>query len=90
MTKINKTFKSKLQKSPNSGGWTYAIWPESVTFFKTRGAVKVKGTVDGESFQSSFMAMGDGKHMLPVKSDIRKVIKKEAGQIVTIHLTERL
>jgi hypothetical protein len=36
------------------------------------------------------MAMGDGTQMLPIKSDIRKAIKKEAGDSVIIHLTERL
>lgn len=88
--KINKKFTAILQKSPNAGGWTYVVWPESALFFKTHGAVKVKGTVDGEPFQSSFMAMGDGVHMLPIKADIRKVIKKEAGKKVTVLLQERL
>ena len=88
--KISKTFNAVLQKSPNAGGWTYVVWPESATFFKTHGAVKVKGTIDGEPFESSFMAMGDGVHMLPVKAAIRKVLKKEAGQKVTVVLQERL
>ena len=88
--KINKKFSATLKKSPNAGGWTYVVWPESATFFKTHGAVKVKGTVDGERFQSSFMAMGDGVHMLPIKADIRKIIKKEAGKKVTVVLHERL
>ena len=88
--KLDETFTAKLQKSPNAGGWTYAVWPGSGKFFGTNGAVKVRGTVDGEPFQSSFMAMGDGVQMLPVKADIRKVIGKEAGDTVSIHLTERL
>jgi hypothetical protein len=66
------------------------VWPESNKFFGTNGAVKVKGKVDGVAFQSSFMAMGDGVQMLPVKADIRKTIGKEAGDTVSVELTERL
>lgn len=90
MTKIDKKFTAKLQKVATKGGWTYVVWPESAKFFGTHGAVKVSGKIDGQPFQSSFMAMGDGVQMLPVKSDIRKLIKKEAGDTITVELDERL
>ena len=90
MAALDKTFTAMLEQSPARGGWTYVIMPDSASFLGTRGRVKVSGTVDGAPFTTSFMALGDGRHKLPLSSAVRSTIAKQAGDTVTIHLTERL
>lgn len=77
-----------LCKMPGKGGWTYVsvseVAPDKHSWF---GLVKVSGSIDGfEITKANLMPMGDGSLFLPVKSQIRKIIKKEEGDTVHVIL----
>jgi len=77
-----------LEKFPGKGGWTFARIPE-IKQDKSNpfGWVKVKGFIDDyEIRQYKLMPMGDGLLFLPIKAAIRKIIRKEAGDEITVTL----
>jgi hypothetical protein len=83
---INKQY--LLEKFPGKGGWTFAVIPEIMPDKNAPFSwIKVKGSIDGvEISKYHLMPSGKGTLFLSVKADIRKKIKKEAGDYVHVIL----
>lgn len=76
-----------LQKFEGKGGWTYVEIPEIPMPKTSFGMLKVKGKIDDYEFSNShLMPLGNGSIFLAVKTEIRKKIKKQAGDTVHIIL----
>lgn len=77
-----------MEKYPGKGGWTYVTIPGVSQDKKARfGWVRVKGTIDRYPIKNyKLMPMGGGRLFLPIKTEIRKKIGKEAGDHVKIVL----
>ena len=87
---LDLAFDAVVERSDATGGWTYVVWPEAARVFGTRGRVKVVGSVDDLPMTTSFMALGDGRHKLPVTGALLRRVGKGPGDTVTVRITERL
>ncbi len=72
---------------PGKGGWTYIELPPRTDLPKKRnGTVKTFGTIDGHELKDFHIWSMKKGVFIPVKAEIRKIIKKEEGDAVELIL----
>ena len=77
-----------LEKSPGESGWTYTIIPEILPDPNAPfNWVMVRGSIDNyEITKNHLNPSGKGSLLLAIKAEIRKKIKKQAGDYVHVIL----
>lgn len=87
-------FKVTIEKFEAMGektGWNYVHLPEYIAAQikpNQRKSFRVKGNIDHVAIQGlALLPMGEGDFILPLKTALRKQLKKEAGAEVTLSLT---
>jgi hypothetical protein len=87
---LDHTFTAPIGVDVKGDIWSCVEMPDSATIFGTGKSVKVVATVDEEPITGGFMPTGTGAHMLSISAKLRKKLGKEIGDVVTVHITERL
>ncbi|GAB3126618.1 DUF1905 domain-containing protein [Glaciibacter psychrotolerans] len=87
---LDVTFSAPIGVIVKEEVWSCVEMPDSVAFFGTGRSVKVVATVDEVPLTAAFMPTGTGGHMLSISAKLRKKLGKEIGDVVAVHLSERL
>jgi hypothetical protein len=87
------TFKAILQKFDKKGektGWTYFETPADVANVlnpEVRTSYRVKGKLDAFVLKLvALIPMGDGRFIIPVNAEMRRIIRKKEGDTVEVTL----
>lgn len=77
-----------LEKFPGKGGWTFVRLPEIKTpSGRTLGWDKVRVKFDDyEVPEIGLLSLGNGQRFIPVKTEVRKSIEKQAGDKIRLQL----
>lgn len=81
-------FDAIIQKVPDIDG-AYINIPFDVKAMFGKSRVPVHATFDGEPYDDSLVRMKTPGHILGIRKDIRKTIRKEPGDRIHVTLKER-
>jgi len=83
-----KTFEAVLERKPGRLGWTIVRVPSSVSKAWGRGAVKVRGEINGFEFRTSLFPDGKGGHELLVNKQMQRGAGAAAGHRARFRLEQ--
>ena len=86
---MNIYFSAIITKEEKSG-WVCVVWSGSKEILGTGRPVRVRGTLDKIPFEVTLMPFGNGDHFIPVKAEMRKILKKGEGDAVEVAVLERV
>ncbi len=87
---LDVTFDGKIGVDVKGDMWTCVEIPNSAELLGTKTTVRVDATVDGIPLSNvGLMVTGTGGHMLSLNAKLRKQLKKDLGDVVTVHLQRR-
>jgi len=81
-------FEAEIKKVPDIDG-AYIEFPFDVKEEFGKGRVKVSATFDGELYDGSLVKMKTPGHIIGIRKEIRKIIGKQAGDIIKVTVKER-
>ncbi len=94
MKKIQKAvqkvfrFRRIVERFPDKGGWHFVRFPYVVEeLFRTRGTVRVTGTINGIAVDRGLIPDGNGGHLIVLGSDLRRKAGVRLGNEVTVELS---
>lgn len=77
-------FTTIITRDKNSN-WKCVVWQESVEALGTGKSVKVAASIEEYNFQATFLPVG-GMHMLPLRAEVLKAIKRDVGDTITVEI----
>jgi|SRR5579862_7841445 len=90
-TPLDFTFTAPIGIDIKGERWACVEVPGSARLFGTKKGVRVDAEVDGIALPNvALMVTGKGGHMLSLNAKLRKQLGKDIGDLVTVHLSQRL